>query len=266
MWALAGDFWWVGLILTVAVLGTFAEIGYRLGRRQTEDLVARRDQVSIHVASILVLLGLLLAFGFSIVESRFSERKLLVLEEAKAIGTTYLRSTLLPEPHAGRIRELLREYVELRLAQPSAEDLGGAIERSRALHMALWRETEAVAASNPESEIFGRFISSLNDLIDLHGERVSVGLYQRLPPVIFVGFLVISILAISVVGYSGGMGQWRSPYPTFALVLAVSLVLVLIWQLDVPGTSIFEISRVPFEDLRRTIATDVGLSSGDTGP
>jgi hypothetical protein len=40
----------------------------------------------------------LLAFTFGMAASRFDVRRGLVIDEANAIGTTYLRAGLLPEP------------------------------------------------------------------------------------------------------------------------------------------------------------------------
>ena len=58
---------------------------------------------------------LLIAFTFSGAASRFDQRRHLIIEEANAIGTTYLRAGYLPDPASSEIRELLREYVPLRI-------------------------------------------------------------------------------------------------------------------------------------------------------
>lgn len=65
---------------------------------------------------MLGLLALLLGFTFAMAMSRFEVRKQLVLDEANAIGTTFLRAQLLPPPARQEISDLLRQYVEVRLA------------------------------------------------------------------------------------------------------------------------------------------------------
>src|SRR5262245_8635230 len=55
------------------------------------------------VSAVLGLLALLLGFTFSLAADRFDTRRILVLEEANAIGTTYLRAQLLTEPHRARM-------------------------------------------------------------------------------------------------------------------------------------------------------------------
>jgi hypothetical protein len=48
------------------------------------------------VAAVLGLLAFVLAFTFGMTASRFDTHRQLVLQEANAIGTTYLRASLLP--------------------------------------------------------------------------------------------------------------------------------------------------------------------------
>ena len=92
------------------------ELGFRLGRRKrpTVDEDARSQIITIQGA-MLGLLALLLGFTFSMAMSRFEVRKQQVLEESNAIGTTYLRAQLMPEPPRKEVSNLLRRYVEVRL-------------------------------------------------------------------------------------------------------------------------------------------------------
>jgi hypothetical protein len=103
------------LVSTGALL-LFTELGFLLGRkagRTTSDRA--RSQIGAIQAAILGLLALLLGFTFAMAMSRFDIRKQLVLDEANAIGTTYLRTQLLPEPQRQELAELLRRYVRVRL-------------------------------------------------------------------------------------------------------------------------------------------------------
>src|SRR5262249_7370760 len=96
-------------------LGALLFIGghtrFRLGRRRpTQDSVAHLALFGLQ-GSLLGLVGLLLAFSFSLAISRYEQRRHLVVEEANAIGTVYLRTAFYPGSHADRLRRLLREYV-----------------------------------------------------------------------------------------------------------------------------------------------------------
>src|SRR5215831_15090879 len=75
-----------------------------------------RHDFSIIQAAILTLLALIIGFSFSMAVSRYDQRKTLEEAEANAIGTAYLRAELLPEKSASRAQELLREYLDLRIA------------------------------------------------------------------------------------------------------------------------------------------------------
>src|SRR6187401_1993461 len=107
--------WLFGLIVA-AVLLALAEAGYRIGLRiYARKDEARRSQVGGVQGAILGLMGLLLGFTFSMAVNRYEIRRAMVLKEANAVGTAWLRASLLPEPHPGPARELFRRFVETRL-------------------------------------------------------------------------------------------------------------------------------------------------------
>ncbi len=79
------------------------------------SLETARSAVSNIHAAILGLLGLLLAFTFSMAVARYETHSSLVLEEANAIGTACLRARLLPEPQRTEVAQLFQKYVDARL-------------------------------------------------------------------------------------------------------------------------------------------------------
>src|SRR5262245_56115834 len=101
--------------VTVILLAS-AEIGYRLGLRlhkaADEPL---RSQIAALQAAVLGMLGLIVGFTFSMAIDRFESRRHLVIEEANTIGTTWLRAGLLADVHRDGVRDLLRNYVDLRI-------------------------------------------------------------------------------------------------------------------------------------------------------
>lgn len=111
-----------------------------------------------------------------------------------------------------------------------------------------------VGTAHPSSRVVGLFIESLNDVIDLHTSRVSVGLHQRMPAAIFHVLLTVSLLALFVLGYSSGLVCLREPVTMVALVVCVASVVVLIRELDVPGASLFRVDHWAMEDVRRTMS------------
>ena len=123
---------------------------------------------------MLGLLAFILAFTFGLASSRFEARRGLILSEANAIGTSYLRAALLPDPQRTEIRNTLREYTDVRLTAGQPEKIEWSIRRSEELQTRLWSQAVEVAQKKP-GPIAGLFIGSLNEVIDMHAKRVTAG-------------------------------------------------------------------------------------------
>ncbi|HZI88156.1 MAG TPA: hypothetical protein VFD48_15090 [Pyrinomonadaceae bacterium] len=103
-------------ILVLSLMLAFSEIGFRIGLRlYAAKNDARKGQIGGIQGAVLGLLGLLLAFTFAMAVDRYDTRRGLVLKEANAKSTTYLRASLLPDTHQPPIKDLLRHYVDTRL-------------------------------------------------------------------------------------------------------------------------------------------------------
>jgi hypothetical protein len=99
---------WALLIATIVIVTLSVEVGFRWGRRGRRPSALDGEAPAGAIASAtLGLLALILAFTFGMAVSRFDARKQLVLDEANAIGTTYLRADLLPQPYGADIQRLL---------------------------------------------------------------------------------------------------------------------------------------------------------------
>src|SRR5688500_13089062 len=93
------------------------EVGFRIGQR-TGDADAQTDEgpTGVIVGAVVALMAFLLAITMGIASDRFATRRGLVLAEANALGTTYLRAGYLSEPASSASQALIREYVPLRIA------------------------------------------------------------------------------------------------------------------------------------------------------
>jgi hypothetical protein len=244
---------WALWLLTVAILWLVMEAGYRTGKWRHERTPDERDQpVGAMVASILGLVALVLGFTFSLAASRFDTRRIAVLEESNAIGTCYLRSRLLPEPEAAEIARLLREYVAARIRGTTGGNPDEAIRRSEELHELLWIQATNAAEKKP-TPITAVFIQSLNEVIDMHAKRVLVGIRSRIPIVIWIGLYALAIVGLTAVGYQAGLSTTRRSPVMMALILAFSLVLLLIADLDRGQEGLLRISQRSMLDLQKSI-------------
>jgi len=89
--------WLTTSLLFLGILALM-EVERRFGqRRAAEDAEGARAGLGAVEGAVYGLLGLLIAFSFSGAAERFAGRRTLIIEEANAIGTAYLRVDLLPE-------------------------------------------------------------------------------------------------------------------------------------------------------------------------
>lgn len=249
--------YWFTLIATIVVLALVHELGFFAGRRMKDEIAAtKREAVEGVGTAMLALLGLLLGFTFSISDERYSARKRIVLDDVNSIGTTYLRAKMLPAPHDQRAQALLRQYVAIRTERPTRATLPAALRRTEELHEQLWDDARAVAALDTHSHITALYIESLNRMIDLNNSRVTVGVYQRLPPAITRLLYIAAILSIVVFGYGLGLRRRRAQVPIIALVVAIALVLTVIVDYNRVGDPVAQVGLQGYKDLARTMAHD----------
>jgi hypothetical protein len=245
---------WTILPLTILVGLAAFEFGYRLAHyRQQRHEEEKESPVGGMVAGTLGLLAFMLAFTFGLAGSRFEDRRQVVLSEANAIGTTYLRAAMLPEPMRTEVKKLLVEYVDLRIeAVQQPEKLDQLMSKSDELHERLWAQAVAVTEKD-RSPIAALFVDSLNDVIDLHSTRVMAGLRSRVPGIIWIVLYVLAILAMEMIGYHAGLANSRRSIAAVALIIGFSLVLFLIADLDRPGQGMLRVSQQSMLDLRKSL-------------
>jgi hypothetical protein len=214
---------WSILPLTIVFgLGAF-EFGYRIAHyRQQLRQEEKESPVGGMVAGTLGLLAFMMAFTFGLAGSRFEDRRQVVLDEANAIGTTYLRAAMLPEPMRTEVKNLLREYADVRIeAVQQPGKLDQALAKSEELHERLWAQAVAVTEKD-RSPIAAIFVESLNQMIDLHATRVQAGLRSRVPAVIWIVLYVLAILAMEMIGYHAGLANSRRSIAAVALIIGLS--------------------------------------------
>jgi hypothetical protein len=246
------------LVIATALLWAALEGGYRFGQWRKHYASDEREQpVGAMVASILGLVALVLGFTFSLVASRFDARRMGVLEEANAIGTTFLRTSFLPESQRVESARLLREYVDARIEGVQDPDHAErTIARSEILHTELWAQAEAAAKREPASIMTGLYIQSLNEVIDLHATRL-IAVRSRIPLVLWAALCFLSTLGMAAVGYQSALAATRRSPAMLALVLAFSTVLYLIADLDRSQEGLLRVSQQPMLDLQKSIQVSI---------
>jgi hypothetical protein len=248
---------WALYLMTAAIVLISAEAGWRVGNYRRQRAGHENDApIGALVGAMLGLLAFFLAFTFSMGASRFDTRKQLVLQEANAIGTTYLRADFLPEPQGSETRNLLREYAAGRVGGLAAIMQAGNMAKTAALQDRLWAQAVAISQADPKSIPGGLFVQSLNEVIDLDATRVTAG-RNRIPDVIWLTLFGITFLTMAAVGYQFGLTGERSWIVTILLALAFTMVLALIADLDRPNEGVLQVSQQAMIDLVNRIGPPV---------
>jgi hypothetical protein len=244
----------LGLIIFGIVLGTTL-LGVFLGRRLRAHAETLREPFSVVQAALLGLVALILAFGLTMAVGRYDQRRAAVVEEANAIGTTYLRAQTLREPLRTESLDLLRRYTDTSIALsnavPGSADARAAVAEGSELHRDLWRLTGDALAGSPQDSAPRLYTETLNEMIDMQTARVAA-LNNRVP---------YAVLLIEVVGAAVGLGLLAMYLAILsrgvaAVVLAgvfVSVLLLITFDLDRPTRGFVTVPDAPLVALRASM-------------
>jgi len=252
---------WIIFAFLVVLFFISDEIGFFLGkRRQQRSRTEEKGLISTFLGASLGLLAFVLAFTFSMAATHHGDRKDLVVEEANAIGTAYLRTKLLPEQPGSAIRDLLREYVDVRVTGAQSGDIdeiSKVMAGSEELHEQMWEKVSALSkeGSGPVQVVLF-FADSLNDVIDLHSKRITSALRNRIPGTIVLALVFVAVMSMTMMGYHAGLtGVWLL-IPRIALILAFASIFLLIIELDRPLKSAIRVNQQAMIDLQTMMDKD----------
>lgn len=248
--------WGVFVVMMVTCMGaveagaTLAKVALRQNPEREPD-----GPLGSVVGAVLGLLAFILAFTFGMTASRFDARKQLVLEEANAIGTTFLRAELLPPPQRFEVQRWLREYATIRV-NVTIENVQESLTKSEDIHRHLWSQAKSLVAEEMDSEIRSLFVVSLNELIAIHQSRKTVSLQHRIPGSVWLALELLTLLSMLAVGYQVGMSGTRRLRGTPVLSAAFSLVILMIADFDRPGEGMMRVSQQPIADVQRSMLSN----------
>jgi hypothetical protein len=248
---------WVISIAFFIGLVVAREIGKYLRDRRGPSLDGKEGD-AFAMTSVLGLLALLIGFTFSIALSRYEARRELVVQEANAIGTTWLRLQLLDPTDRERMAPLLRRYVDARIEFGQARTAEEEIEQYKAtesLQARYWSELMGVIGPFRDTPRAALLVATTNDSIDLAAERFATR-QAHVPPRILRFLTLFALLAAGMVGYERGTQRKATSMLFLLLTLAVTLVI----DLDRPSTGITNVPQGPMLDLRDSMAPVSGAA------
>jgi hypothetical protein len=222
------------------------EIGRRLGIRSlAKDPQGATSGLGVMQGAVFGLYGLLIAFTFSGAPARFATRRKLVVEEANAIGTAYMRLDLLPAESQPALREQFREYVDSRLeAHRKLPDLNAAMAEL-AKSERLQTDIRAGAASRLPGSSSGAdklVIPALNEMIDITSTR-TMSMKIHPPLLIFELLLFLAIICSLLAGYGMAASKYRNwlHIMAFAVVSVISVFVIL--EIEYPRVGFFHLEN-----------------------
>ena len=249
------------LLIALVLLGALLlanECGYRLGlrgRTSTPELV--RTQLGGIQSALAGLFALLLGFTFAMALSRYEERRQTVVRESNAIGTAALRAGLLPAEQRADVNQLFRRYVEVRVTAAqgpnlASPELGRLDAEAGRLQAQLWRRAAAAAEADPRSVPAGLLVTAMNELIDVKGER-DAALANHVPETVLLLLFGFAVLTSGVFGYGNGLAGARAFGTAAILTVLISLVILVIVDLDRPRRGLIHVSQESMIGLQKSL-------------
>ena len=216
--------------------------------RESEESIAQEGYL---LGSALGLLGLLLAFSFGMVLSRYEARRELVVKEANAIGTSYLRAQFLDEPYRTRLSNLLVDYAENRIQLASAErDRPRYAARNDQLLTDIWTNVRAARESAAVHSVTVPLLTTFNEVIDLDAERrIAWGL--TLPREVLFLLLIYLAMTAAMVGHQ--VNGPRGRRAAFVLFISIALSITVMTDLNRPGRGLIRESQEPMRMLVQSL-------------
>jgi hypothetical protein len=211
--------------------------GYRIGQRHRKHPERPSEGTAAVEGAIFALLGLLIAFTFSGTQDRLAYRRTLIVREADAIGTAYLRLDLLPSEAQPMLRAEMRHYVDSRIAYyGKLLDFDAAEkehQRTAQLQNQIWQDAVLAAAETGDPTASLILLPALNEMFDVTTDREAA--LRTHTPLAIYGLLAVLGLSCAFVA---GMGMWKRATPSRLHIImfagALSLTGYVILNLEYP--------------------------------
>jgi hypothetical protein len=239
----------LGLLLFAAILGATG-LGVFLGHRVRHLSESLKEPFGVLQAALLGVVGLLLAFGLSLAVSRYENRRSNIVDEANAIGTSYLRAQTVAEPVRSRSLDLLVQYTRsaIRLSDevPGSDEAEHARANEELIERRLWSLAGDALEMAPTATAPRLYMESLNEMIDGETARVA-SLSNRVPTAVLVLEVLGAALALGLLGaYLAIVGRG-----VLAVLLASALVaflLLITADLDRPTRGLIQVPDTVLKD------------------
>jgi hypothetical protein len=233
----------VALGLIAGVLAAH-ELGFWLGSltRSADESFDR--QVALVRTSTAALVAFLIGFAFSGAASRFIDRLDIIVKEANALGTAYLRADTIAEPQRGELKAALKEYTADRvrlLSGKERDQIEPLLAKVNGLHGRMWRS--AIKATQDNARLMAVVLPPINEVIDLHSMHLAMA-RRHLPLPIMAMLLGTAAIGVGLLGFGNGRVGRRFSLLDSAYGTALVLALFMTIDMDYPGVGFIRVSNL----------------------
>ncbi len=241
---------WLLPLSLLVLLMLAIDLPARFGKRLVDRTKIEDNTWNVIQGGIVGLVAFMLGISFSQSEGRFDARRGLVVTEANAIGTTWLRADQLPAPQTKRFRAVLTDYTATRLhayeTKLSPGDLRAAQARSDAEQAELWTIASGALRAKPNDLGRSLLVTTLNETIDVSAAQLAA-LTHHVPTTIVSLTIVLVVIGATLIGFSFARAGESPQVLGLAYVLVCVLVLEMIVDLDRPQTGFVRVNLDPIK-------------------
>jgi len=241
LWVIGASFF--ALLALISLRGSAVR---RATEKESRDDTASEGYL---LSAVLALLGLLIAFTFSLSLTRYDARRTMVVEEGNAISTAWWRATLVDGPEGKAYQDAIRAYADIRLKLPDSSERA-AVERDSARpETVVWaRLKAALPLAGPP--LGATMVNATTEMFDAAARRKAER-DARIPGRVLDVVSLYALMSAGIIGYVLGRHQDRR-HTIISLIffLLLSLAMALILDLDRPWSGSITISQQPIADAR----------------
>jgi hypothetical protein len=241
------DAWLIALLLAVAMLAVWGLLWWRGGHLPAGT---HREPASKLNDASLAFLGLLLAFAFSMALARHEQRRQMVVNDSNAIGDFYTSASCTAEPVRGQLRDVIRQYVEHRLAMTKERLDEATFQKKLAEAQEMHGRMQVLVARAVEEKtpVVVPLVNTLNGVTSNDAARLSA-FRDRLPPSVVLLLFLASVVSMAFIGRQEGVSGEHHFGTVLGFVLVVSLAVWVTLDLNQPERGLITVSQEPMERL-----------------
>jgi uncharacterized membrane protein YeiB len=226
-------------------------LGHHVGTGwRTRGMTGLGEATTAIQASLFALLGLLIAFTVSGGASRLEARQHLIVEEANAIGTAYLRVDMMPPAHQPALRELFRRYAEARIAFFSQvrhlDEARASHDRAVDLQRQIWDAAVAGQAEVHDARTATLALPAINAMIDVTTAR-DAAVRTHVPVSMFTLLVVLAFACAFLAGVEMSKQSRPSAFHMLAFAGTLALTCYVILNVEFPRFGLVRMG--PFDNL-----------------